>query len=159
MMRRHTARAFPSLVLLMLVAIAAGAALAQVGPAVPFVTVAEGRTSGVHEPAQVVIRDQATWLALWRRHMGTVDGPFPVINFSRDMVIAIFGGESSEQRKVTIRRIVREPDRLEVSYTLVAIRPLPNAEEVVPTFPFQIVRLARSPLPVRFVQVKAPQVD
>jgi len=159
MMRRQAARAFSSLVLLVLVAIAGGSALAQVGPTVPFVTVVEGRASGVHEPAQVVIRDQAAWLALWRRHMGAVDGPFPVINFSRDMVMAIFGGESREQRRVTIRRIVREPDRLEVWYALVAVRPLPNAEEVAPMVAFQIVRLARSPLPVKFVQVKAPQVD
>ncbi len=158
MMRRQMARTIPGLVLLMLVVIAGGAALAQVGPAVSFVTVAEGRTSGVYEPVQVVIRDQVAWLALWRRHMGTVDGPVPVIDFSRDMVIAIFGGESREQRKVTIRRIVREPDRLEVWYTLVAVRPLPNAEDVTPTVPFQIVRLARSPLPVRFLLIKTPQV-
>ncbi len=137
--------------------VTSGTSLAQTGPTVPFVTVAEGHASGVHEPAKLVIRDQAAWLALWGRHRGSATGPIPAVDFGHDMVVAIFGGESREMRQLTIRKIVRD-DRLDVWYTLAATRPLPDGEGVTSVVPFHIVRLARSPLPVRFLQVKTPQV-
>ena len=133
-------------------------ALAQSGPTVPFVTVAQGTASGVHEPAQLVIRDQAAWVTLWGRHRGATRGPVPSVDFNRDMVIAIFADESGTPRQLKIRQITRETDRLEVSYTLAVTGPLPEGEGASRVVPFHIVRLARSTLPVRFVRVKTPQV-
>jgi hypothetical protein len=145
--------------MLPLMVLAANTAIAfgQTGPAIPFVTVTQGNASGVREPAQLVIRDQAAWLALWGRHRGSTKGPAPSIDFERDMVLAIFGGESREVRRVAIGKIVREPDRIEVWYTFMAL-PGPDGEGVPPVVPFQIVRLARSALPVRFVRAKTQPV-
>ncbi len=133
-------------------------AFAQAGPTVSFATVALGTGSGVHEPVQLVIRDQAAWVTLWGRHRGATRGPVPAVDFNRDMVIAIFADESGTPRQLRIRQITQEADRLEVSYTLAVIGPLPEGEGTSRVVPFHIVRLARSTLPVRFVRVKTPQV-
>jgi len=140
------------------VAAANAPALAQTGPTVPFVTVALGTASSVHEPAQLVIHDQATWVTLWSRHRGSTKVPVPSVDFNRDMVIAIFADESGTPRQLKIRRITREAGQLEVWYTLAVLRPLPEGEGASRVVPFHIVRLARSTLPVRFVRVKTPQV-
>ncbi len=140
------------------VPLTSGTSVAQTSPTVPFVTVAEGHASGVREPAKLVVRDQAAWLALWGRHRRPTTGPIPAVDFGHDMVVAIFGGESREMRQITIRKITHENNGLEVWYTLAATRPLPDGEGAAAVVPFHIVRLARSPLPVRFLQVKTPQV-
>jgi hypothetical protein len=146
-----------SLLLIMLAAIMVGTAVAQAGPTVAFVTVAQGEASGVLEPTRLVIRDQATWQAFWDRHRGATRTALPAVDFGRDMLVAVFGGESHEMRRLTVRKVVRESDRLEVWYTLTATRPLPDGEGQPAMAPFHIVRLARSPLPVRFLQIKMPQ--
>ncbi len=146
------------LMLLALAILAAAPALAQDGAAVPFVTIAAGETSGIHEPEQLVIRDQATWLSLWRRHAASRALPVPAVGFDQQMIIAMFAGQSRVPRSLTIRRIVQESGRLVVWYTLRDARPLPDGEGLTPAAPFQIVRLARSSLPVRFSQIKTPQV-
>jgi hypothetical protein len=143
---------------LALVALMATPAAAQTGPTISYVTVAQGNASGVREPAKLVVRDQAAWLALWGRHRGSIKSPIPTVDFGRDMVVAIFGGESREVRRLTIRKIVGADTGVEVWYTLAVIRPLPDGDTAVPAIPFQMVRLARSPLPVRFFQIKTPQV-
>ncbi len=140
------------------VAAATAPALAQNGPTVPFVTVAQGNASRVHEPAQLVIRDQSAWVTLWGRHRGSTKDPLPAVDFNRDMVIAIFADESGTPRQLKIRQITQEADRLEVSYTLAVMGPLPEGEGASRVVPFHIVRVARSALLVRFVRVKTPQV-
>ncbi len=146
------------LILLALTVLAGAPAPVQDGPTVPFVTVAAGNSSGIHEPEQLVIRDQATWFTVWRRHIASRALPVPAVDFDRQMIIAMFAGQSRVPRSLTIRRIVQESDRLVVWYTLRDTRPLPDGEGLTPAAPFQIVRLARSRLPVRFSQVKTPQV-
>ncbi len=123
------------------------------GPDVPFVTVATGRTSGIRQPLQVVIRERDAWLVLWRRHTGPAAGA-PPVDFTREMVIAVFGGAGAGARTVTITRIARGPERLTVWYVVAERQPLPDAGDQTPAAPFHIVRLARSPLPVSFLQAK-----
>ncbi len=120
---------------------------------VPFVTVAVGRTSGIHQPLQAVIHDRDAWLALWRRHAGAA-ARVPPVDFAREMVIAVFGGAGAGARTVRITRIARGPERLTVWYVVAERRPLPDAGEQTPAAPFHIVRLARSSLPVSFMQAK-----
>lgn len=129
-------------------------ALAQSGPSVSFVTIAQGKNSSIREPARFVIRDQAAWRSLWRRHSGTTAAP--AVNFSRNMVIAVFAGEFAEPAAVAILRITREPNRLTVLYRAGPTRPLPDGYTVVA--PFHIVRVARSALPVRFLKIKTPPI-
>lgn len=127
------------------------------GPTVPFTTVAMGNTSRIREPAHLVIRDRDAWLPTWRRHAGPALQA-PPVDFSHDIVIAMFAGQSAAPRRMAITRIIREPARLVVWYVLADTRPLPDTEGVNPVAPFHIVRLARSPLPVRFFQAKTAPV-
>lgn len=123
------------------------------GPDVPFVTVATGRTSGIRQPHQAVIRERDAWLALWHRHAGSA-AVAPPVDFAREMVVAVFGGAAAGARTVTITRIARGPARLTVWYVTAERSPLPDEGGQTPAAPFHIVRLARSSLPVSFMQAK-----
>ncbi len=127
-------------------------AQAQDGAPVQFETIATGRQTRVREAAQRVIRDQAAWVALWKRHAGT--DAVPAVDFAREMVIAIFAGESQVPRTLSVRSITRNASGLAVSYTLGDARPIIDTDGLPRSNAFTIVRLQASPLPVRFIQVK-----
>lgn len=141
-----------AIVLLIIVGSLAAPVWAQGGRPVSYVTVAAGQTSGIRQPLLQVVRDQDAWEALWRRHAGGRSLPAPAVDFSRQMVVAVFAGES-EAQKVSITRIVEEQGRLVVWYGLGEMRPLPDGPAQMAA-PFHIVRLARSPLTVEFRRVK-----
>ena len=123
---------------------------------VPFVTVAAGQHSAIIAPLQTVIRDQAAWTALWRRHMGIASASPPPVDFERTMVIAIFAGRASASTIVKITRILAHPARLVVYYVQGERRPLP--EQAQEAAPFHVARVLRSAMPVNFLRVKTPPV-
>jgi hypothetical protein len=53
-------------------------------------TIEHGQISWVDSPRQAVARTPQEWAALWRSH--APDRPLPAIDFSKDMVVAIFLG-------------------------------------------------------------------
>jgi hypothetical protein len=53
-------------------------------------TIEHGQISWVDSPRQAVARTPPEWAALWRLH--APDRPLPAIDFSKDMVVAIFLG-------------------------------------------------------------------
>lgn len=64
----------------------------QIVPArLEFVTLARTPYSLVQEPANVVVRDQASWVALWTAHAGPTR-PVPAVDFGTSMVVAVFRG-------------------------------------------------------------------
>jgi hypothetical protein len=65
-----------------------GLAVAQ--PDATLRTIARGAQSNVDAPRQVVARTPAEWSALWRAH--DYDKPAPAVDFSREMVVAVFMG-------------------------------------------------------------------
>lgn len=134
-------------------ALALPAAATSTGSEVSFVTVAVGQTSGVRQPLQAVIRDRAAWTELWRRHAGPA-ATVPAVDFTQEMVLAVFAGAAPVPRAVSIGRIVRENGRLTIWYSVRERLPIPEPEGLPPTAPFHIVRLARSGLPVVFMQAK-----
>ena len=148
------------LAVILLAALAPSPAAAQVpsGVPLPFVTIAAGTTSSIRTPSRLVVRNEAVWRTLWRRHDDPAGGAAPAVDFTRDMVIGVFAGEIRGPAAVAIVRVTREPNRLVVWYTFKDTRPMPAAESGVPSTPFSIIRLPRSSLPVSFVQVKTPQV-
>ncbi|MGH2375194.1 MAG: hypothetical protein ACRDIC_17205 [bacterium] len=129
-----------------------GGPAAPVGTVVGFQTVDTGQNSGLREPAWLVIRDAPAWTELWQRHAGTAR-PAPSIDFGRDMVVAVFTGVSQDASGVWITRIVREPDRLTVFYSLVDPKPLPVLQEPASALPFHIVRVPRTMAPVWFALI------
>src|SRR2546422_9012728 len=140
------------------VAAAAGASPMPSGPAVPFVRIAAGAVSRVQAPAQWVIRDDAGWRALWRRHAGPGAPPPPAVGFDQQMVIAIFAGQSPGKATVHVARITSGPDGLIVWYTIREPRPMPTGDVGPSSTPFEIVKLARSPLRVTFTRIMTPPV-
>ncbi|MGH2376321.1 MAG: hypothetical protein ACRDIC_23025 [bacterium] len=142
--------------MLSILCLGASFAQAQDGASVPFETIAAGRQTGVRDAARHVIRDQAAWVALWKRHAGT--GAAPAVDFARDMVIAVFAGESQVPRALSVRFITRDSGGLAVSYALGDARPIIDTEGLPMGNAFAIVRLPASPLPVRFLQVKTAPV-
>jgi hypothetical protein len=135
--------------IVLIVVAAESAVWAQDSRAMPFNTIAAGEISGIKQPLTRVVRNREAWLSLWRRHAG---GRAPAVDFSRHIVIAVFAGES-EARKVTIAKVIREPRRIVVRYTVGGMRPLPDGPAMTAS-PFHIVRLARSPLHVGFQRTK-----
>ncbi len=147
-----------AVVLGMLASLTAVTSGSQNGVPVPFVTVAKGNVSSIREFNQLAIRERSTWLALWRQHARATSLPAPTVDFNRQMVIAIFAGESPAPRRLSIARVVRERSQLVVWYMVRDTRPSLDGEGMNPVTPFHIVRLVHSPLPVRFSQVKLPPV-
>ena len=129
-----------------------GPAPAPVGPVIGFQTVDTGQNSGLRDPAWLVIRDAQAWAELWQRHAGTTR-PAPSIDFGRDMVVAVFAGVSQDASGLWITRVVREPDRLTVFYSLVDPKPAPILQEPTSTLPFHIVRVPRTMAPVWFALI------
>src|SRR5574341_1104468 len=129
--------------------------LAAAPAQVRFVTIASGSAVRIGASLQAVILDADAWTALWRRYQGADAGPPPGIDFSREMVIALFGAPAGRPQALQIGRIDAEPQRLVVLYVLRDRRPLPDGEAPgAAGAPFHIVRVPRSTLPVVFVRMK-----
>jgi hypothetical protein len=144
------------LTLNLLLTFSAAFAQSQSGSPLPFVIIAAGSASGVLEPAQLVIRDEAGWRALWYQHAGAGAGPPPSVDFRRDMVVGIFAGKIPEPASMSIVRVTRAPDRLVVWYTLRATRPLAANGTGLSSTPFNMITLEQSNVPVDFSQIKTP---
>ena len=126
--------------------------------AIPFKTVATGNASGIRTESQVVIRTSSAWRALWQKHAaGQPRSAMPVVDFSRDMVVAVFAGEVSQFTRVSILRVSRETKRLSVLVGIAEFQPGPVPTEPGTATPFHIIRLARSSVPVVFVQAQVPE--
>jgi hypothetical protein len=123
---------------------------------VPFTVIETGSTSGIREPRQTVVYDAAAWTALWRAHAGA-GSPVPAVDFTHDMIIAVFAGQSTA-RTVAVSRIARQQDGLVVWYVLRDTAPQSDGQRAGRGSPFQIVRLARLPGAVRFVRLKTPPI-
>ena len=62
---------------------------------IPFQTVARGSRSGIRESLQAVARSQTEWETLWQKHVSSQSSPpsLPAVDFSNEIVVAIFLGE------------------------------------------------------------------
>jgi hypothetical protein len=137
------------------IAYTAGTSQGASANVVSFKTVETGPTSGIREATWLAVRDAAAWTELWRRHVGTAARPAPAVDFEREMVIAVFAGESVWSNGLAIIRVVRDVDRLVVHYAMEDMKSLPISQAVVPAMPFHIVRIPRSTVPVWFSLMKS----
>ena len=117
-------------------------------PGLPIATVAQGAMSSVDEPQQVVVRSQAEWESLWKRH-GSSQPP-PAVDFGKKMVVAVFlGSRPTAGYRVDIVEVVRGVGGLVVRYT----EKKPPADRMVAqvlTAPFHLVSCDRREGAVRF---------
>ncbi|MCO5166913.1 MAG: protease complex subunit PrcB family protein [Planctomycetes bacterium] len=108
--------------------------------AATFRTLERGTYSGVAQPGVTVARDAAALRALWAAHAGTGPGvAMPVVDFSRQVVVAVFQGrQSSGGYGIEVRALERVGDELHLSVT----RRTPAPGQVVTlafTSPYHIV--------------------
>jgi hypothetical protein len=103
--------------------------VAAVAAAIPFSSIEKGSASGITTPTTLVVRRQEDWHRIWARHASVrtpTPGP-PQIDFSQEIVIAVFAGErmtggftvqvtaieeSAGVIRVTYREIGPPPDSL-----------------------------------------------
>jgi len=152
----RSSRIFTAVVVLVFVIAALSVASAAL--TVTFSTIASGTQSGVRSRTEVVIRTLPDWQALWRKHATALPGApaAPKVDFSRDMVIAVFAGEATPATRVSIVRIFQDQGRLIVLVRIGEIQPGPAQTDSAGAKPFQVVRLARSTLPVIFRPARTP---
>jgi len=124
---------------------------------ISFSSIAVGATSGISIRREALIRDSGDWAALWAEHIRGISGPLPIpqVDFSQEVVIAIFlGTRATGGFSVTIRRVERERDCLTVYFR--EVRPAKGAPvSQVLTQPFHIVLMkTRDVAPGRVVFVQ-----
>ncbi len=148
------------LVLAVLVLVFVFPTIALADQIVTFSTIASGTRSGVHAQMQVVIRTPTEWNVLWQKHSAGLPSTsgIPKVDFSRDMVIAVFAGDAPVATRVSIVRILQQQSQLMVLVRIGEMQPGPTQTEPAGGSPFQVVRLARSTLPVIFLPAKTPRV-
>ena len=120
---------------------------------IPFTLLNSGVHSGITRPAQLVVRDEAAWKALWQEHTSaSIPAPaLPKIDFAREMVIAIFAGERFTMGyTVTITQIKQFNTGLQVDYTINMPGPSCLVEQTL-SQPFTIVKIPRSDKPISFI--------
>jgi hypothetical protein len=123
---------------------------------VTFSTIARGTQSGVRVRTQVVVRTSSAWQVLWRKHVARLPGAsaVPKVDFSRDMVIAVFAGDVTAATRASIVNIIPHLSQLIVLVRIAETQPGPALTDSGVASPFQMVRLARSTLPVVFRPAK-----
>jgi hypothetical protein len=121
------------------------AAVVKMQPAIPVgvQNIVKGYRSGIREPLQTVVRSQAEWLTLWRRHSNDLNATPPAVVFDLEIVAAIFLGEKpTGGYDVTILRAEQSGDELIVEYQ--EKTPAPGSINIqVFQQPFHIVRINR----------------
>jgi hypothetical protein len=126
---------------------------------VVFTTLTQGNHSGIGTFTQVVVRSHDEWAAVWRRHAaGTTISPVPpAVDFSRNMVIAVFFGTGPAGQRTAISAIVERNSQLAVLVQIIG-PPGPESDGLPQITPFHIVQLARSSMPVVFMPAKTPDL-
>jgi hypothetical protein len=121
---------------------------------IPFTTVAAGTKSGIRTRTLVAIRNRIEWSDLWQKHTAGARGPgaaLPAIDFTEQMVIALFAGDVDPETRATVIRVVQKGQRLLVLYQIANLQPGPAPLDPATSTPFHIIRFSRSPLPVIFI--------
>lgn len=113
-------------------------------------TIARGDGSGIIRPGRTIVRDPVEWQALWAAHAGPA-APAPDVDFTHDMVAAVFAGE----RPSAGYGIEIAGTREEGSAMAVVVRETPPPRGAVTAqlivSPFHIARMPRHDGEVRFV--------
>ncbi len=118
----------------------------------------EGQHSGVTENRAVVVQSQEQWQALWSEH--DASAPAPEVDFSRESVVAVFGGRTATagvKIVVVVQRDPIDPSRITVFYREVRVSRGFSAQ--VECEPFAFVKVPRAAVieVERDSQVRAPE--
>jgi hypothetical protein len=104
-----------------------------------------GQDSAIKEPLKIVVKTQADWEALWKRHSGGELKSLPAADFRREMIVAVFIGE----RKTAGTKVELEvlPDPMDKTKLVVFYRETPPSDDGfaadVVSRPYAILKVAR----------------
>ena len=130
------------------------AAILQAG--IPMHSIDKGLTSNVDAARQVAVRSAGEWSTLWTQHGG--GRAKPSVDFSKDIVLAVFmGSRSSGGFTTEITGVRQDGATLVVSYR--ETRPAPDSVAAqILTSPYHIVAVPKGAVTpattVKFEQVK-----
>jgi hypothetical protein len=118
----------------------------------PLRTVEKGATSNVDAAKQAVARTDAEWAALWKTH--DYDRPAPKVDFSKEMIVAVFmGSRPTAGFSTEIVSVAERDGGLVVSYRE-AMPPAGAITAQILTSPFHIAAVPKHAGDVKFQ--KAP---
>lgn len=143
MSSRHLA-----LALVLIAAPLAGCLAAEGGPsgALPFETIDRGPNSDVEQREEIVVRSTDEWRQLWDRHS---DDERPEVDFSEQMVLAIFKGQSPDGcHGAEIVNVTGHEDRIDVEGVYYEVTDAHCTQQI--TYPFHVVALDRHDVNVTF---------
>jgi hypothetical protein len=123
------------------------------GTDIAFETVDKELISGIKDARNVVVKDQASWDALWKAHTAnnSTAALAPSVDFARQMVIGVFAGENRLPcGQVGIVHIGPANGKLVVDYEERTWAAPPVCAAVL-TQPMQLVVVARTDAAVEFV--------
>ena len=105
-------------------------------------TIEKGDQSNIDDAKQVLVRTEAEWTRLWQQH--NPDRPRPKVDFSKEMVVAVFmGSRPNAGFSTTITSAMAANGALVVRYK----EAMPGADGVsaqILTFPYHIVAIAKA---------------
>ena len=105
-------------------------------------TVQKGDLSNIDRPTQVLVRTAEEWSALWHRH--APDKPMPPVDFSREMIVAVFmGSRPTAGYSTTILTTMEVKGVLVVRYKETAPPPRAITAQII-TFPYHIVAIPKA---------------
>jgi len=114
-------------------------------------TVTKGPMSEIESPRQSAVRSADEWSALWKTH--DPGGQMPAIDFSREMVVAVFlGSRPTGGYGVEIVRAVGNSGTLVVEYRETAPSPDAIAAQIL-TAPYHLAAIPKHDGEVRFLKV------
>ncbi len=118
-----------------------------------FRTIARGSDSKIAFHREVVARTGGWWQFIWHEHSGSFD--FPTVDFSHEMVIAVFCGKAEPGASIEIVSVVHGINAIVVSYRE---HRTAGAPVKLPTFvtPFHIAVVPATRSSVTFVKLTAP---
>ena len=105
-------------------------------------TIEKGDQSNVDDARQVLVRNEAEWTKLWQQH--NPDRPRPRVDFSKEMVVAVFmGSRPNAGFSTTITSAMAANGALVVRYK----ETMPGSGGVsaqILTFPYHLVAIAKA---------------
>ena len=105
-------------------------------------TIEKGDQSNVDDARRVLVRTNAEWATLWQQH--SFDRPKPAVDFSKEMVVAVFmGSRPNAGFSTTIVSATAANGALIVRYRETMPGPGTVSAQIL-TFPYHLVAIPRA---------------
>lgn len=120
---------------------------------VTFTTIEQGAVSGISTNERLSIKDEMTWIEVWKKHSEGKRVPqmLPHVDFDRNMVLAVFDGEKSgggELVRIECVRLLKDKMVVLLGHDRIGSGSTGSTRSTLRSF--HIVSLPKTSLPVVF---------